>query len=151
MRGLGPAAGVSLEPQRLVGVVPTTGARQGQWGLLLERLSRATAAVAHILCVPHGTRRQIPGLMSRRGGTGLGHLCSSCSPEGCVRQCFLSVSTCVARWVGSVSARVQLSGVGAQPLFCLHSGTGNTSSPTSMGLRQEESPWLPLPIRFSYL
>lgn len=82
------------------------GACQEQWGLLLERLRRLKTAVAYILCVPHGTSRQIPVLMSRREGRGLGQLCS-CSPEGCVRLCLLSVSTCVAGWVCSVSAAVR--------------------------------------------
>lgn len=55
-----------------------------------------------------------------------------------MRLCFLSVPTCVAGWVGSVSGHV--SGVmGAQPVFCLHSGRGNSSSPTSMGLRKKKT------------
>lgn len=90
MRGLCPAAGLSLEPQEFMGA--------NNWGLLLERLRRPKAAVAHLLCVPHGTSRQIPVLMSRREGTGLGHLCWSCSPEGCMRLLSLCVYLC--DWMG---------------------------------------------------
>lgn len=38
-------------------LVPTTGAGQGHWVLLLERLRRPTAAVTHISYVPYCTRR----------------------------------------------------------------------------------------------
>lgn len=148
MRSLCPAAGRSLEPRGLVGVGANNWSMSGALGAAPGDNEETKSSSGPYMGVPRGTSRQVPVLMSRREGTGLGYLCSSCSPEGCVRLCFLCVCACVAGWVGSVT-RVQLSAVDAQPL--LHSGRGNCSSPTPMGLRQEDSPWLPLPIRFSYL
>lgn len=138
-------------------LVPTTGAGQGHWGLLLERMRRPTAAVTHISCVPYCTSR-----LQSQSAEEEEQDWDTCAVRVCLRavcvqvgswerQCFLSVSTCAAGWVCSVSAHMQPSGVGAQPLYCLQPGTGNCSSLASVGLGQEEIPWLPVPIRFRYL
>lgn len=57
VRGLCPAAGISLEPQGLVGVGANNWSMSGALGAAPEATEEAKSSSGHILCVPHGTSR----------------------------------------------------------------------------------------------